>query len=86
MQVLAHDLARWTATIGLGAGIVTTKTLRRRFLAIPGRLTRSARHVKLHLPEPMQNIDLPTDSSTCSYFDAEGELLSVAWVPSSAAA
>jgi hypothetical protein len=31
-------------------GIVTTKTIRRRFLGLPGRLTRSARLVTLHLP------------------------------------
>ena len=48
--VMAHNLARWTARIGLGAGIVTTKTLRRRFLGLPGRLTRSARRTTLHLP------------------------------------
>jgi hypothetical protein len=29
VQVMAHNLARWTARIGLGAGIVTAKTLRR---------------------------------------------------------
>ncbi|HYN70849.1 MAG TPA: IS1380 family transposase [Candidatus Eisenbacteria bacterium] len=50
VQVLAHNLARWTARIGLGAGIVTTKTLRRRLFSLPGRLTRSARRVRLHLP------------------------------------
>jgi hypothetical protein len=49
-QVMAHNLARWTARIGLGAGIVTTKTLRRRLFALAGRLTRSARRVRLHLP------------------------------------
>jgi hypothetical protein len=43
VQVMAHDLARWTARLGLGEGIVTTKTLRR-------RLTRSARRLTLHLP------------------------------------
>ena len=42
VQVLAHNLARWTAHIGLGAQIVTTKTLRRRFFSLAGRLTRSA--------------------------------------------
>ena len=47
---MAHDVARWTARIGLGAGIVTTKTLRRRLFALPGRLTRSARRVTLHRP------------------------------------
>jgi len=51
VQVIAHNVARWTARIGLGAGIVTTKTLRRRFLGAPGRLTRSARRTTLHLPE-----------------------------------
>jgi len=51
VQAMAHNVARWTSRLGLGAGIVTTKTLRRRFLAIPGRLTRSARRWTLHLPE-----------------------------------
>jgi Transposase DDE domain group 1 len=50
VQVLAHNLARWTARIGLGEGIVTTKTLRRRLFAVAGRLTRSARRLTLHLP------------------------------------
>jgi len=50
VQVIAHNLARWTARIGLGAGIVTTKTLRRRLFGLVGRLTRSARRVTLHLP------------------------------------
>jgi hypothetical protein len=43
LGALAHNLLRWTATIGLGAtGQVVAKTLRRRLLALPGRLTRSA--------------------------------------------
>ena len=50
VAVMAHDLARWTARIGLGEGIVTTRTVRRRYLGLPGRLTRSARRVTLHLP------------------------------------
>ena len=50
VQVLAHNLARWTARLGLGAGIVTAKTMRRRFFALAGRLTRSARRLTLHLP------------------------------------
>ena len=45
VQVMAHNLARWTARIGLGEQIVTTKTLRRRFFALAGRLTRSARRI-----------------------------------------
>ena len=57
VQVLAHNLARWTARLGLGAQIVTTKTLRRRFFSIAGRLTRSARRLTLHLPQrwPWEN-------------------------------
>ena len=50
VQVMAHNLARWTARIGLGERIVTTKTLRRRFFALAGRITRSARRLTLHLP------------------------------------
>jgi hypothetical protein len=50
VQVIAHNLARWTARLGLGVGIVTTKTLRRRLFGIVGRLTSSARRVTLHLP------------------------------------
>ena len=51
VQVMAHNMARWTARIGLGEQIVTTKTLRRRFFALPGRLARSARRLTLHLPK-----------------------------------
>ena len=46
VQVMAHNPAR----IGLGEQIVTTKTLRRRFFGLVGRLTRSARRLTLHLP------------------------------------
>ena len=38
VQVIAHNLARWTARLGLGEGIVTTRTLRRRYFALAGRL------------------------------------------------
>ena len=49
---LAHNLLRWTATLGLGVADQQTvaKTLRRTLLALPGRLTRSARRWTLHLP------------------------------------
>ena len=50
VQVMAHNLAHWTARIGLGEGTVTTKTLRRRVFALVGRITRSARRLTLHLP------------------------------------
>ena len=57
VQVMAHNLARWTARLGLGEQIVTTKTLRRRFFSLAGRLTRSARQLTLHLPQrwPWEN-------------------------------
>ena len=52
VQVIAHNLARWTARIGLGEQLVTVKTLRRRFFSLAGRLTRSARRLTtLHLPQ-----------------------------------
>ncbi len=49
---LAHNLLRWVAAIGLGARgeLVVAKTLRRTLLSLPGRLTRSARRLILHLP------------------------------------
>ena len=50
VQVMAHNLARWAARIALGEQLVTTKTLRRRFFSLAGRLTRSARRLTLHLP------------------------------------
>ena len=57
VQVMAHNLARWTARIGLGEQLVTTKTLRQRFFSMAGRLTRKARRLTLHLPQgwPWQN-------------------------------
>ena len=48
--VMAHNLARWAARIGLDEQLVTTKTLRRRFFSLAGQLTRSARRLTLHLP------------------------------------
>ena len=45
VQVMAHNLARWTARVGLGQQIVTTKTLRRWVFALAGRITRSARRL-----------------------------------------
>ena len=51
VQVLAHNLARWTTRIGLDEQLATTKTLRRRFCSIAGRLTHSARRLTLHLPK-----------------------------------
>ena len=48
---LAHNLLRWTSVLGLpGHTIRAAHTLRRRLLALPGRLTRTARRWTLHLP------------------------------------
>ena len=57
VQVIAHNLARWTTRIGLGEPVMTTKTLRRRFFSLPGRITRTARRLTLYLPQgwPWQN-------------------------------
>ncbi len=50
VEAIAHNLARWTARLGLGAGTVTAKTLRRRLFGLAGRLARPARRPTLHLP------------------------------------
>jgi len=49
LQVLAHNLGRWVGRWA-GAPRTTTKTLRTRFLSLPGRITRSARRSLLALP------------------------------------
>ncbi|MCY4558440.1 MAG: hypothetical protein OXF79_19105 [Chloroflexi bacterium] len=51
VPVLAHNPARWTTRIGLGEPVATTKTLRRRFFSLAGRITRKARRLTLHLPQ-----------------------------------
>ena len=57
VQVMAHNLARWTTRIGLGEPVATTKTLRRSFFSLAGRVTHKARRLTLHLPQgwPWQN-------------------------------
>jgi Transposase DDE domain group 1 len=50
LNVMAHNLARFATRLGLGDTLITTDTLRRRYLSIPGRATRSARRQTLHLP------------------------------------
>jgi hypothetical protein len=48
---LAHNLQRWTGTLGLRDPTPrTARTIRRWLLAMPGRLTRTARRSTLHLP------------------------------------
>ena len=51
VQIIAHNLARWTGRIGLREPVSTTKTLRRRFFSLAGRITRKARRLTLHLPQ-----------------------------------
>jgi hypothetical protein len=48
---MAHNLLRWTSVIGLsGETVRAARTMRRRLLQIPGRLTHSGRQWTLHLP------------------------------------
>jgi len=51
LNAIAHNLAVWVGSIGLpGQPRLMMRTLRYRFLCLPGRLTRSARKWTLHLP------------------------------------
>jgi hypothetical protein len=51
IAALAHNLLRWTTLIGLpDTTMRAARTLRRRLLTIPGRLTRSARQTTLRMP------------------------------------
>jgi hypothetical protein len=50
LNVIAHNLARWTSRLGLDETLIVTDTLRRHHLCLPGRITRSARRLTLHLP------------------------------------
>jgi hypothetical protein len=49
LNILAHNLARWTARL-ISDTPITTKTLRHRYLNCPGRITRQSRKHVLHLP------------------------------------
>jgi hypothetical protein len=51
LAALAHNMLRWTQLLGLpNTTIRAARTLRRRLLQVPGRLTRHARGWTLHLP------------------------------------
>jgi len=51
LAALAHNLIRWVAALGLGVdGPVVTRTIRRRLVTLPGRITRRSRRRVLHLP------------------------------------
>ena len=59
VQVLAHNLARWTARIGLGEQLVTTKTLRRRFFSWPDGLPARRADSLCHLPRAGPGLSRP---------------------------
>ena len=65
---MAHNLARWAARIGLDEHMVTTKTLRRRFFSLAGRLhplgtpPHPASTQALALGNPVQSRPGPTAS------------------------
>jgi hypothetical protein len=51
LGAVAHNMLRWTQLLGLPDTTVrAARTLRRRLLQVPGRLTRHARGWTLHLP------------------------------------
>jgi hypothetical protein len=51
LAALAHNLLRWMQLLGLPGTVVrAARTLRRRLIEIPGRLTRHARGWTLRLP------------------------------------
>jgi hypothetical protein len=51
LAVIAFNLTRAAATTtGPALGRATTATIRRKLLAVPARITTSARRVTLHLP------------------------------------
>jgi hypothetical protein len=51
IAALAHNLLRWTELVGLpGRAVGAARTVRRRLLALPGRLTTHAGRWTLHLP------------------------------------
>lgn len=49
-NAIAHNLVHWVSRIGLEETLVMTKTMRRRYFSMPGRITTSARKDTLHLP------------------------------------
>ena len=51
IQALSHNILRWLTRIGDPyQGVLTAATVRRRIIAVPGRITRSGRRNMLHLP------------------------------------
>jgi hypothetical protein len=61
IAAIAHNLLRWTTLIGLpDTTIPTARTIRRRLLTIPARITRTARKTTLRMPArwPWQTVFL----------------------------
>jgi len=51
LATIAHNMLRWLSVLGLGhEGPIVAKTLRRKFITVPGRLTARSRRQQLHLP------------------------------------
>jgi len=51
LGTIAHNMVRWLAALGLAhVGPVVAKTIRRKFISVPGRLTARSRRAQLHLP------------------------------------
>jgi len=51
ITALAHNMIRWTTALGFATtGPVVTKTIRRRLITLPGRITTRSRRTLLHLP------------------------------------
>jgi hypothetical protein len=51
LATIAHNMIRWLASLGLDhSGPVVAKTIRRKYITVPGRLTRRSRRTQLHLP------------------------------------
>ncbi len=52
LGAIAHNLARWSARLAKiteGSGPIALATLRRRYISVPGHLSRSGRRTTLHL-------------------------------------
>jgi hypothetical protein len=51
LATMAHNMIRWVAALGFEhVGTVVAKTIRRKYIAVPGRLTHRSRRAQLHLP------------------------------------
>ena len=63
LATIAHNMLRWLSSLGLEhRGPVVAKTIRRKFITVPGRLTHRSRRGRLHLPTAWP---WATEWSTC---------------------